>query len=481
MAHEYKIQGSLRFTFLFALIGLLLSTTYFMSQFKAVIAISIAAGIVIFLVAFLNTNIALSILILSMLLSPEIGSRTVSGQGMTLRLEDFLLLLVGLAWIAKNAYFKESEELGLVRKTPLNPYIIGYLVACAFSTAMGMIADRINMRTGFFFVLKYFEYIILYFILVNHLHDKKQVKNYTTFMLLTCLIVCIVAIMQIPGGMRVTAPFEGVHGEPNTLGGYLVLMLSIVLGLFFTSESLFQKSVLGVFSIIITIVFLYTLSRTSWIAAFSVMIVLMMLLKGMQRVIAFLILTAALTILVLLVPDKVKNRISETFVNKEISMNQARVFGLNFDQSATARISDWKNGLRDWLKNHFLLGYGVTGYSFMDVQYVKIAVETGIIGLITFLLLIKAIFKHAWLSYKKVKSPFFKGLSVGYIAGLVGLIFHGLGANTFIIVRIMEPFWFLTGMVIMLPELEGSANEDQVNIHSNALPFFDPGLLKEKF
>ena len=43
---------------------------------------------------------------------------------------------------------------------------------------------------------------------------------------------------------------------------------------------------------------------------------------------------------------------------------------------------------------------------------------------------------------------------MGFIAGFVGLLFHGLGANTFIIVRIMEPFWFMTALVVMIPKLE---------------------------
>jgi hypothetical protein len=42
---------------------------------------------------------------------------------------------------------------------------------------------------------------------------------------------------------------------------------------------------------------------------------------------------------------------------------------------------------------------------------------------------------------------------VGLIAGLVGLLVHAIGANTFIIVRIMEPFWFLTGIVIALSQI----------------------------
>jgi len=31
---------------------------------------------------------------------------------------------------------------------------------------------------------------------------------------------------------------------------------------------------------------------------------------------------------------------------------------------------------------------------------------------------------------------------------------HAFGSNTFIIVRIMEPFWLVTGIVMMIPALE---------------------------
>ena len=46
-------------------------------------------------------------------------------------------------------------------------------------------------------------------------------------LLITYVIVVFVALSQIPSGNRLTAPFEGRAGEPNTLGGYLILMNSI--------------------------------------------------------------------------------------------------------------------------------------------------------------------------------------------------------------------------------------------------------------
>jgi hypothetical protein len=52
------------------------------------------------------------------------------------------------------------------------------------------------------------------------------------------------------------------------------------------------------------------------------------------------------------------------------------------------------------------------------------------------------------------RDPEERGLALGFLAGYVGLLVHGFGSNTFIIVRIMEPFWLLAGIVMMIPALE---------------------------
>jgi len=45
-------------------------------------------------------------------------------------------------------------------------------------------------------------------------------------------------------------------------------------------------------------------------------------------------------------------------------------------------------------------------------------------------------------------------LTLGFLAGFVGLLIHSFSANTFVIVRIMEPFWFLAAVVMILLKLE---------------------------
>ncbi len=155
----------------------------------------------IFAISFVNIEWGLYILIFSMLLSPEFSIGETEGaslgRGVTLRFEDFLMVIIGFSWFAKNAV---NKDLGLFRKTPLNKAILFFILACVISTGYGIMADRVDAKTGFFFVLKYIEYFIVYFMIVNHLKDEEQIKRLVFCLLFTCLITAIIGILQIPGG-----------------------------------------------------------------------------------------------------------------------------------------------------------------------------------------------------------------------------------------------------------------------------------------
>ena len=196
---------------------LALSAGFLISQFSPFMVICVALGMAIFTLSFINADWGLYILIFSMLLSPEIIVGDTAGgslqRGITLRFEDFLLALIGFSWFAKNAV---NKELGLFLKTPLNKPIYIYTLACLISTGVGIIEGVVDAKTGPLFVLKYIEYFIVYFMVVNHVKSRDQIKKFVFCLLLTCFITSIIGILQIPSGERVSAPFEGEIGEPNT-------------------------------------------------------------------------------------------------------------------------------------------------------------------------------------------------------------------------------------------------------------------------
>jgi hypothetical protein len=64
------------------------------------------------------------------------------------------------------------------------------------------------------------------------------------------------------------------------------------------------------------------------------------------------------------------------------------------------------------------------------------------------------VFRLALRHLRETEEPYYRGLITGFIAGFVGLVVHAIGVNTFIIVRIMEPFWFFVGIITVLPMLK---------------------------
>jgi hypothetical protein len=424
---------------------------FLVSQYPPGILIWGTLACAIFIVTFINIDWGLYILIFSMLLSPEITIGETAGaslgRGVTLRFEDFLLIVIGLSWFAKNAVHK---ELGLFLKTPLNKAIIFYVLSCLVSTGFGAIDSRVDLITGLLFVMKYIEYFIVFFMMVNHVKSTEQIKRLVFCLLLTCLITSLIGILQIPGGARVSAPFEGEGGEPNTLGGYLLFIGAIAAGLSIKTENSKLRHALILLILLMIPPFLFTQSRSSYLGLMPVCFLLGLL--ATRKIIVVGILAVAFLLSPLILPSQVKNSILYTFSQTEVR-GQVKVGDLHLDTSTSARLVSLKQILADWPR-HPLIGYGVTGYGFIDSQFPRVLIETGILGLLSFFYLLYSIFKLSVKNLKEVKTPYFKGLAVGFLAGFIGLLFHTLGANTFIIVRIMEPFWFFAGIIVILPELE---------------------------
>ena len=440
---------SLVATIFFLLVALL--TGFFITQYRPSTMLLGVLALIIFTVSFINIEWGLYILIFSMLLSPEIMTGETAGsslgRGVTLRLEDFLLAIIGLSWFARNAVRK---ELGLFLKTPLNKAILFYGLACILSTGLGIMTGRVGIKTGSLYVLKYLEYFIVFFMMVNHVRSTEQIKRFVFCLFLTCFIASIIGIFQIPGGGRISAPFEGEIGEPNTFGGYLLFIGVVAAGLLAKTDNSKTKQILAVLILCIIPSFLFTKSRSSYLALIPALMVLGFMAD--RRIIIIGILLLSFIVSPLFLPEAVKNRIMYTFTQPE-EKGQIKIGDIRLDTSTSARLVSWKESLQDWPK-HPLFGYGVTGYQFVDAQFPRVLVETGILGFIAFCYLLFSIFKVTLNNLKKLKTPYFQGLAIGFFAGFVGLIVHAIGANTFIIVRIMEPFWFFAGIVVVMPAME---------------------------
>ncbi|HET7342851.1 MAG TPA: O-antigen ligase family protein [Methylomirabilota bacterium] len=418
-------------------------------------AMAALAAVTLIAVVFVRNDWGVYVVTFSMLLSPEFsagGGGIAEGRTIMVRSEDFVLIVIGFAWLAKTAV---NKELGLVGKTPLNRPIALYIGVNVVSTILGYLTGNVNGASGFFYVLKYVEYFVVYYMVVNNIQDRDHARRLVIAALLTAAIVSLVGIAQIPSGDRVSAPFEGEVGEPNTFGGYLLFMMAIAGGIALETHRLRLRTIcLGLVGLM-ALPFAFTLSRASYLGVVPAVLTLTALTRQRRFMVGLLLLlVVASPILMVALPKPVKQRILYTF---EPEQGQATVrihaVGVAFDPSTSARFFSFRSALEGWTRRP-VFGYGVTGFGFMDAQYARILVETGVVGFAAFLILVGTTLRSARGAFQELREPEDRGLALGFLAGTVGLLVHAVGSNTFIIVRIMEPFWFFAGIVIMLPTLE---------------------------
>ncbi len=464
MIGTQQLEGNTRAAvFLLVAVAIALCGAMLAHKLSLGIAVASVLAIILFTFSFVSTEIALYMLIFSMLLGPQLsvgGGDEVTaarGRGVALRADDILIAVIGLSWFLRVAI---NKELGFFLRTPLNVPIAVYFLICILATVHGYyLMRRLNPMVGFFFILKYFEYFLIYFMAVNHLREKEQIRRFLIAMLAVCFCVCVFAISQIPYVERVSAPFEGEEGEPNTLGGYLVLMLCLVISLLVTPKSIGKKPLLIVLLGLMLVSLAATLSRGSWVALPPAILALVALSRNRLLIVIPLVIALAVSPYVL--PKSVTDRVNYTF-NQPENDEQLKIGAVKVDSSTSARLISWKVILTQDFVHHPIIGWGVTGHSFVDAQIPRILIETGLLGLTAFFVLIALLFRHGLRALRVSRDPLFEAISVGYLAGLVGLLVHSVGANTFIIVRIMEPFWFLTALIVMIPRFEGAGGPGSV-------------------
>ncbi len=413
--------------------------------------------IAVFVFVFVKTEAGLYLVLFSMLLSPEFaagGGALAENRTVVLRLEDLLLIAIAFSWFAKTAV---NKEMGLVAKTPLNRWIMLYVVATFMATLIGYVTGTVKTTAGFFYVLKYVEYFVVYYLTVNNLRDRPQVWRLVATAFLTAAVVSLVGAAQIPSGQRVSAPFEGEAGEPNTFGGYLLLMMAIAAGIALESRRIRTRGILIGLLGLMAVPFVFTLSRSSYLGVIPMVVTLAALSSRRKFMLGVLLLMAVSAPLMLpsLAPTPVAKRVLYTF-EPEQGQAQVRVGKVGFDPSTSERLLAMRKAFEGWARRP-ILGHGVTGFRFMDAQYARALVETGIIGFAAFLTLLWVLLRSSLTTLWQLQVPEDRGLVLGFVAGTVGLLFHAVGSNTFIIVRIMEPFWFFAGVVVALPMVRESA------------------------
>ncbi len=426
----------------------ILVSTYCTLVSGAAVGFIVLSSCALFLICFLNFGVGLAIFIASILFSPEIHLQmhiALTRRPVLIRSEDILCVVFLLGWLARLSILREYR---LLKYTPLNWPVFLYLLVCGVSTIFGWSKDMVSPAAAVFYLLKYAQYFLIFFLVVNCLHSVQQIKTMLQAGLVVILAFCAYAYWQIPSveiwsSKRLSAPFSHTP-ESTSIGGVLAFVMAIMIAMMIYSRNSKTKIWYGAGVLTIFVPFLYTLSRTSY-AAFALAL-LVLLLYTRNKALGFL-----LVILVLLapivMPQDIIDRVAYTW-------RDARDYGV--DTSTQERLLVYYK-IHSVVRFSPIIGYGVSAMDVLDNQYVKTLVETGFLGFGLFVWLLVRVYQTASRVYKRTRIAWMKGFALGYLAGFWGLVLHGLGANTFTMTRTMEMFWLLTGLIFVYSYLMDEA------------------------
>jgi hypothetical protein len=399
----------------------------------------------------LRIEVGLFVLLAAMLLSPEIELRPGSGgdRNVNIRYDDILIIVIFVGVMVKLTF---EGRLSLWQPSPINAGIAAYYAVCLFSTMLALERSlpSWDRRAAFFVLLKMLEFYLIFFMVAHSVRRSRDLRTPIGLFFLVMLVVSVYGIYSIGTTPRVSAPFEKGGTEPNTLGGYLMLSLCVALGLLIQAPTLRHKLVFLCICMTGFVPLLYTLSR----ASYGGLIVGIAVIATVSRKYSILVaLGVVLAFSSVIMPDVVVERVAKTVQDE--GGQEVVVGGVELgvvDKSTYERVHVWRKVafIMSLGAQYFLFGGGIGWESVLDSQYARVLLETGVIGLMAFLFLQWRLLKTTRQAYRWTEDWMGRGIALGMFGATIALVAHSFGTISFLIVRIMEPYWFLVALTVSI-------------------------------
>jgi putative inorganic carbon (HCO3(-)) transporter len=438
-------------------------------------AAALVVGGAALLVVLLRPHYGLYLLIFAI---PFGSLKEIGVGGFTVGATELLVALTLTAWPAQRM---ARRELG-IETTPLMLPMTLFLGVILLSLTAARSLPLALKET-----LKWLELFIAYFLVVNGLPEREA----GAMVALLLLAGAVEALVGLGGSLLRMGPPSfailggrlyracGTFGQPNPFGGYinlsLPLALSLLVGTALTSRTENREPktkalhffVLCSVFLVLAVALILSWSRGAWLSAGVAMAVvaaawfwsliasqssagwaqqmrgraLGLLWLGLTLG-SLLVLEGALDHLPLTVRARLGSGIEELTT---LDVSNAAVTDENF--ATIERLAHWQAALGMW-GDYPWLGVGIGNYTAAYPQYalprwddplghahnyyLNIAAETGLVGLVAYLLFLAAAFWQAWRASLHTSHPLARGVAIGVLGLLTALSIHSLSDNLYV-------------------------------------------------
>jgi len=386
--------------------------------------------------------------------------------------KEILFFLIIISFLYRKLMFKIQYR---------NKNTTYYLILSLLALLLINVFRNDNLSNGFWGFRYYLYAFIFYFIGYYFVQEETTIMKIIKTFLLSSTILIVVAFIQIfhnpdflvspellIGKTResyIALRITSLLSNPNEFGIYLVMVILFAFCLIIYSGSKFLKNLLILISLAAIFVVFYTLSREAWLALATGLFIMSIIYFKNRKYITIILFIVCIIILLHFVPSYFYERVSTISPSGGIT-----------------RIIMWKNILSSlsedliWGSGTGSIGtfgaYGLnvvtlkaTGYSVTDNSYLRILVESGIIGLFLLLALCYSIGKDVLYSLRTECKEIDKTISLSALLLLSSILIISIFSESLFSWLSSYIFWLISGYIGNQVSLSREAN----NINWNEL------------
>lgn len=381
----------------------------------------------------------------------------------------------GLMLLLYIAFYMKSKAEGRVdwKASRLHKFILFTFIAVVLSAIFNWILNPLTLD------IKHYDWVpvtvtlpvaidgirtlleaTLYFFVLNALiDDEDTIRDMVNAMLIAATFVALYGIYQKLSGVEspkswVYSEQEGniklrvfsTIGNPNALGGYMVLMLPISISLTIWAKNNIHRLIYGAMTLIMLYTLVMTYSRGAWIGFMAGMALYTLITRNKWLAGIGI---AGLVVAPIAAPDVV-SRLTLAFTPEYWAK-----------ASEGGRVEFWARALKIFAKypifgtgigtvgDSVATRHGVPGATWIDNQYFKLLAEIGIVGTLAYVTMVfapvvkgfKAVFGA------KQRDTYLYALNAGITAALFGMLVENVTAAILEDLNVITHFWLMIALL----------------------------------
>lgn len=444
----------------------------------------------------------LAILFITIPLYPKFPIFNIPKTYVAVRLEDFLIVILGLFLVLHLLFNKQVK---LFFQDKINQSIFLFTAVGLVSLVSGIfLTQTVIPHLGLLHWIRRLEYITPFLLIASFTIGPPKVRFFCKVLFWAVFLIFLYGVgqkyfdfpvistqnqefskglaLRLVPGARLHSTFGGHYD----LAAFLTLVFPMLFAYLLTLKNWANRVLLILMSVLPAFwLLMQTESRISFVAYLVGVTITLLLIKRKLFIIPFVVLSIILMFLVsdlgnryLYTLDVYKQRIlnkvklnlapdvilaaAPTRLNSNQQLNGEKEMVVIEDRSTSIRFNmEWPRALRSFYKNP-LLG---TGYSSItlatDNDYLRLLGEVGLLGALSFFLILTRLFSRIvkFFAIQKDKLDINTAFVGGFVGSLVGMLINATFIDVFEASKVAIIFWGLAGMAIAIVK---QTNEKQV-------------------